>query len=380
MKNKIKILQIGKYFPPDWGGIETVCYELNEGINKDLFIMDILCFSKKKDSSIDNDRGYKVYRSSCLGVFYSQPISLKYISFFKSIRNEYDILHVHMPNILAMFLLIFFKTKGKIIFHWHSDIIKQRAVIYFYDFLMKMLSKKIDLVLSPTLNHVIHSRYSNLFKDKYKIIPFFMSKKMLEITDDEYKLSSELFKKYNNKKIIFSVGRLVYYKGFKYLIDSAKYLSDDYLIIIASSGPLENELRNQISKMDLTNKVILLGRISDSELKAYYHITHIFCLPSVSKAEMFGMVQLEAMFYGKPIISTEITGSGVSLVNVDNVSGLIIPIEDSKAIYDAVVKISEDDSIYKSMCENGRKRFMDVFETDVVMKEYEKMYMDILNS
>ena len=107
--------------------------------------------------------------------------------------------------------------------------------------------------------------------------------------------------KYNGKKLIFSVGRLVGYKGHKYLIDSAKYLPEDYVILIGGNGPLFNTMQQQIEEENLNDKVVLLGRLSDEELADYYGACDLFCLSSIWKTEAFGMVQIEAMSCGTTI-------------------------------------------------------------------------------
>lgn len=85
------------------------------------------------------------------------------------------------------------------------------------------------------------------------------------------------------------------YKGYRYLIEAARYLTDDYVVLIGGSGPLMCELQAEIETRGVEDKVRLLGRIPDGELPAYYGACDVFCLSSVQKTEAFGIVQIEAM-------------------------------------------------------------------------------------
>ena len=105
--------------------------------------------------------------------------------------------------------------------------------------------------------------------------------------------------KYPCKKIVFSLGRLVAYKGYEYLIEAARFLDDDYVLLIGGTGPLKAELDEKIKMLGLEGKVVLLGRVSDEDLPAYYGACELFCLSSVQKTEAFGIVQIEAMSCGK---------------------------------------------------------------------------------
>ena len=131
------------------------------------------------------------------------------------------------------------------------------------------------------------------------------------------------------------MGRHVYYKGFEYLLDAAKYLDDKYIILLGGQGELTPRLQEKIKQHNLDEKVKLLGKISAEELPAYFSAADVFCLPSVERSEAYGVVQLEAMACGTPVISTNIKGSGVSWVNKHGITGIVVPVKDSKALADS---------------------------------------------
>ena len=104
--------------------------------------------------------------------------------------------------------------------------------------------------------------------------------------------------------MIFSLGRLVPYKGFEYLIDAAKDLPDDFVILIGGNGSLKKDLESRIIYNNLTDKVKLLGFLEERDMYSYFKAADLFCLSSIEKTEAFAIVQLEAMAFSKPIVAT----------------------------------------------------------------------------
>ncbi|WP_392389176.1 glycosyltransferase, partial [Elizabethkingia miricola] len=131
---------------------------------------------------------------------------------------------------------------------------------------------------------------------------------------------------------MFSLGRLVEYKGYEYLIRAAQHLDENYQIIIGGKGPLMNSLTELIAELGVQEKVTLLGFVEDDNIPDYFEACDMFCLSSIWKTEAFAIVQIEAMSCGKPVISAHIPGSGVSWVNKDGVSGLVVESENEMAL------------------------------------------------
>ena len=184
--------------------------------------------------------------------------------------------------------------------------------------------------------------------------------------------------KYPCKKIVFSLGRLVTYKGYEYLIEAARFLDDDYVLLIGGTGPLKAELDEKIKMLGLEGKVVLLGRVSDEDLPAYYGACELFCLSSVQKTEAFGIVQIEAMSCGKPIVATTIPQSGVAWVNAHGVSGLNVVPENAKELALAIQAILKDQVTYNGYSQRAAQRYHDIFTRDKMIEScvdiYERIY------
>ena len=170
----------------------------------------------------------------------------------------------------------------------------------------------------------------------------------------------------DGKYVIFSCGRLIYYKGFHVLIDSAKYLPDNCIIRIAGMGKLYNALAKQIKKNGLQEKVFLLGSISEEELEQELRNCFLFCLSSIARSEMYALVQIDAFCYGKPVVSTRIPRSGVSEVNQDSITGCTVEVNNPKAIADKIMLLLNDKNLYETFCNNALKRGAELTDKSII--------------
>lgn len=375
----LSVLQLGKHYPPDIGGIESVIFNLAEGLNAIGVKCDVLCSNTINKDREDNFGDYKVIRTSCLWKTFSCSISPGLISKLKEIQSRYDVITVHLPDPMANLAVFFARPKAKIVVWWHSDIVRQKFLMPFYEPLQNWLIKRADLVIGATDPHIKDSDYAELFKNKFAIVPFGIGVENLNSKLVDVKLLEVLKLRYASRKIIFSLGRLVYYKGFNVLVDAARFLPDDYVVLIGGEGDLEKALRKQIELNGLQKKVVLIGKIPQEELSTYYNFCDVFCLSSVSRAEMFGIVQLEAMSFGKPIISSRIPRSGVSCVNIDGETGFRVSPDSPEELASAIKKICGDKKLHAEMSAACLERFQKYHSREKmaknVLEEYKKLFL-----
>ena len=376
----MRILQFGKYYPPAVGGIETVTYNITEGLNEIGIQCDVLCFDEQNQYREDRCNGYTVYRIGSFGKYASVEMAPGVFRKFAELANRYDVIQIHMPNPLANLAVFFARPHAKIALYWHSDILKQATLLKLYNPFLTWLIKRADLIIGATRSHVCDSDHSALFTSKCAVIPYvFNSREFCEDMIDPG-LLAKLSGQFRGKKIIFSVGRLIYYKGFEYLIRSARHLDDDCLILIGGAGDQQERLRAIIDGEALRGRVVLLGRIKQEELPTYYKLCDIFCLPSVYRTEMFGMVQLEAMAFGKPVVSTRIERSGVSLVNRDGVTGLVVEPGNEEMLAGAFKRLLSDERLYRRMSQNAKQVVAAKYSREKIIPQLILAYRSILGN
>jgi len=369
----MKILQLGKFFPVG-GGVEKVMYDLVVGMSEKGIPCDMLCaHDGMGDMEIRISDNNKVICTKTLLKKYATMISWQMVTVLRKIAPSYDIIHVHHPDPMAAFALRFSGYKGKVVLHWHSDIVKQKKLLSLYMPLQNWLIRRADLIVGTSPVYIAQSPHLVHVQKKCTFLPIGIHP---VIPDDQY--VAAVRQQYPGKKIIFSLGRLVHYKGYRYLIDAAKLLDDNYVVLIGGTGALHQELQNQIDTLGLTERVKLLGRVSDEDLPAYYGACDVYCLSSIMKTEAFAIVQIEAMSCGKPIVSCNIEGSGVPWVNADGVSGLVVEPENAQALADAILRLTSDAVLYQQLSEGARKRFHHLFMKDKMIDHCYALYQQLM--
>lgn len=372
----IRVLQIGKFYPPHFGGMECFLFDMNEELNKIGVRSDVLCANKNKTTVIERMRKYKVIRMGVLGNVAATSLSPLTVSMQNRLKADYDIIHMHHPNPMANLALFLTRPTAKLIVHWHSDIIKQKNVLKLYHPLLLWMLNRADKIIATSERYIGGSKYLSRFDKKIEIIPLGINPSRLQEIDG--KVVDILKEKANGKKIVFSLGRLSSYKGFEYLIQSARFLSDDIIIMIGGEGDLKPSLTQLIKKTNMSEKVFLVGEIPERELPAYYCASDLFVLPSIGRNEAFGLVQIEAMHFGKPVVSTDIPFSGVSWVNKDNETGLIVKPKCARALANAITVILNDKDKYRIFSENAKKRAANNFHISEISKKVARVYSDVL--
>ena len=372
----MRVLQLGKFYPIQ-GGVEKVMFDLLDGMSNQGITCDMLCANAYVGQSlriIQHNDNSQIICTNTLCKKYATMISPQMVVELRKICSSYDIIHVHHPDPMAALALFFSGYKGKVVLHWHSDILKQKKMLMFFMPLQKWLLNRADIIVGTTPVYVAQSPHLKTVQQKCTYLPIGINK----VSPDPI-IVNEIRRKYRNKKIVFSLGRLVEYKGYKYLVEAAKFLSSNYVVLIGGSGPLKNELHKQILENGLQEKIHLLGRISDTELSSYYGACDLYCLPSIMKTEAFAIVQIEAMSCGKPIVATKIPESGVSWVNKDGVSGLNVPIENGQALANAIHGIVSNDVLYQKLSHGATERFNHLFRKEKMVEMCVGIYEKLLN-
>ena len=312
---KLKVLQVNKVYYPFTGGVERVVQQIAEGL-ADRTDMKVLVCNENKEDITENINGVEVHRSGSFYMFGSMPLSVKFIRDLKKMSKDCDIIHFHMPFPVGDLAGLLSGYRGKIIVWWHSDVVRQKKMMLFYKPVMKLFLRRADAIIVATQGHIDGSTYLKPYEDKCVIIPFgvdpVIEKKADEWVESEKNMKFEQEKKDKPVRFLF-VGRLVYYKGCKVLLEAFRQVKNAELIMIGD-GVMKVELKKLAEQYEIAERVFFLGNVSDEELEENFAQCDVFVLPSIVKSEAFGLVQIEAMAYKKPVINTNLP-SGVPYVS-----------------------------------------------------------------
>ena len=373
--NKFSVCHLSKFYKPFSGGIESVVADIAEGSN--FCNTTVIAVDQAALSAREIINSVRVMRSKEYFNIAKVSIAPGYIlDVLKECNGQ--ILHVHLPNPLATVAVILASICGKdvskLVVHWHSDIVKQRFLkILFWPFEAWILHKS-NTIIVTSQRYLESSKSLSQYVDKCVVVPIGIESIAGGINVE---LVSDLKHNYPGKKIIFSLGRHVYYKGFEDLIEAAKYVSDA-VFIIGGSGPDTEKYRMQIAKDGLDGKVYLVGRVPDEDLPSYYAAADVFCLPSNEKSEAFGVVQLEAMSIGTPVVSSNIIGSGVPWVNTHMESGLVYDVNNVQSLAQSLNLIISDQALREKLSIGAKRRFGHYFSRDKSIEAIHSVYKKVL--
>jgi len=351
--------------------MESVLYDLCHEL-RDKVDLRVLVAGRRGPTRIEVNNGVEVIRVGSLGMIFSTSICPTMVYWIK--RFPADIVQIHHPNPMANISYLLSNQRGKLIVLYQSDIVRQRVTYKLYvPFMMRML-KRADRIIVTSANYLESSPLLVRFKEKCVLIPLGIDVHRFKKGGGESKIAA-VRSQYGGKIVLF-VGRLTHYKGVPYLLEAMKKVSGRLLII--GKGDLEGQLKNQAAHNSLSTKVYFLGELGEDEMVPFFHACDLLVLPSISRNEAFGLVQLEAMACYKPVVSTDLE-TGVPYVNRNGVTGFVVPPRDSRALAGAINRLLEDESLRTRMGIEGRRRVEREFTKERMARETLKLYDEVLS-
>jgi len=356
----MKILCVSKYYYPYKGGVEMTCQDLAEAAKKRGDEAAVICFNEGKESKTDIVNGVTIYRVGALITVARQALSLSYYSKLKKIISDFkpDIIHFHWANPFPAALLLMVIPKDvKLVVHWHMDIVKRKLIYKFIKPVETRLLKRADRIFVTSPLYRDYSKPIQPYKDKTDVVASAIRGENFDMRSGDEEKIKELRQKYDNKDIVFFIGRHVVYKGLPYLIEAEKYVKSDCVFVIAGKGPLTDELKASCK----SSRVHFIGRIPDDELRQYLYAAKVFAFPSITKNEAFGLALAEAMYCHTPAVTFHIEGSGVNWVSLKDETGLEVENSNAAEYAKAIDRLLTDETLYNRLADNGVKRVKENF-------------------
>lgn len=366
------IVHFGKYYFPDSGGIESVTSSLAKGAAAAGHAVSVICFEKSPAKCVEVIDEVQVTRAPIAKLVASQPLGFRYFLQCLAAAKNADVVHLHVPNMLGALCALFIGKKIRLLVHWHSDVINKGALGKILRPLESALLRRADCIIATSQVYADASETLAPYRSKCTVVSIGVPDAKHEGLGSQ--LPTSIDERIRRKKVILAVGRLVPYKGFNVLIQAARHLCTDSIVVIVGGGPLHKELQHSIEIAGVNDRVVLAGRLSDDTLHSLFKRATLYCLPSTYRAEAFGVVLLEAMAYGLPIVATDIPGSGVPWVNQHGSSGLNVPTGDPKALADACNQILCSEALRKKLACGARQRFLSEFTEDVSVRRMMAVY------
>jgi len=366
----MKILHIYKDYYPVLGGIENHIKFLAEGQAQRGHEVTVLVTNTGRRTMVAERNGVSIIKTGRLGSISSAPISLSFPWHLARLRP--DIAHLQFPyppGEAANWLL---GRARRTIISYQSDVVRQQGWLRFYRPIMWRVLRAADRLIASSPNYVRTSPYLSRLVDKCTVIPLGIDVERFQHAEED--LVDDIRRRYGTP-LIFFVGRLRYYKGLQYLIRAMSQVPAR--LLIGGVGPMQHEWEAEVQKLGLGEKIIFLGEVSDAHLPALYHAADLFVLPASHRSEAYGLVQIEAMASGTPVVCTEL-GTGTSWVNRDGETGLVVPSCDPDALASAIARLLEDEDLRRSMGARAALRAQEEFSAAVMIDRVLALYTELL--
>jgi rhamnosyl/mannosyltransferase len=333
----MRILHIGKYYWPFRGGLENVTRMLAEGAAERGNKVAVLVHGEARgDDRID---GVQIRRAWAPLRWLYTPLApfMPYEIWRMSRRLEPEVIHIHLPNLSAFCLFLCPRTwRRPWILHWHADVVfgkSERLARFVYRCFYRpwewLLLHRAAAVIVTSPNYLASSLALQSFRPKCRVIPLACPPAARPDGEPREWPAGSLR--------VLMVGRLTAYKGHSVLLEAIARLAEldtDVALVLVGGGEEEARIRQSLATPPLLGRVCLVGSADEAELAALYESCDLLCLPSLDRAEAFGLVLLEAMSHGKPVVASDLQGSGMGWVVEEGVNGWKFPAGDSAALAD----------------------------------------------
>tara|TARA_B100000886_G_scaffold318147_1_gene257945 strand:+ start:3366 stop:4484 length:1119 start_codon:yes stop_codon:yes gene_type:complete len=355
------------------GGIPEYCKYIYKNLDHNITVANYSLDKKTKINILNSYTNINEITFPSEFVFGTFALSIKYFLYLCINFKKFEIVHLQHPDPFSSLIVIFLKLlnwKVKLLITWHAEIYKTyflfSPALILIDFFTFSISNNL-IFFTPS--HVKDSFLAKIifFRKKIKQIPFIIEHKDKKLQPKSYDVENK------NDFIILSVGRLVKYKGYEYALDAVRKSNKKVKYYIIGDGPLKTKLDLLIKNYNLMDRVFLLGKVSDKTKEDYFKKSDIFLFPSISKSEAFGIVQLEAMSHGLPIINTKLN-NGVNYLVPEDI-GITASIKNAENLKNAINNLKSNNKLFCQKSINSINRFQ-----QFLSEAEKKSFSNLINS
>jgi lipopolysaccharide/colanic/teichoic acid biosynthesis glycosyltransferase/glycosyltransferase involved in cell wall biosynthesis len=358
--SRTTVLHLGKHYPPERGGIETVLEAVCRGADQAIEPRALVLNTSRRtvhqrQDGVDVTR---VGRVAAVGAVSITPSLALWVR-----RAPADVVVLHEPNPMALVAYALARPAAPLIVWFHSEVIRaQWKYRLFYQPLLDWVLRRASRVIvsAPPMQDVPALA---AHRDKVAVIPY-------GLDPAGYEPGAEPSRDPQAQPTLLFVGRLVPYKGVDVLLRAMAGVPAS--LVLVGDGPLRGSLEALARQLGLQDRVRFLGRVSDDERLDWYRRADVFVLPSVTRQEAFGMVQVEAMLCGRPVVSTDLP-TGVPWVNRDGESGLVVPPGDAAALSAALLRLCEDRALRARLGQGARRRAHEYFGAERMCRSFDEL-------
>lgn len=376
----LRVLHLGKYYPPAPGGIETHTRTLARA-QADLGLdVRVLCVNHRGRATVVEDDGpVGVTRLGRLGSALKLDCCPGLVGRLRRAGAGADILHLHVPNPTMILALLAARPGLPVVVTYHSDVVNQRLRAALFRPLERLAYRQVRAIMPTSPEYTGGSAFLQEQAAKIHVLPIGIDVRPYLDPSDEARARAAAIRREHGRggPLWLCTGRFVYYKGFVIAVRALRHVGGRLVMI--GDGPNRPEVRAEAERLGLSDRIDFLGRFSSYlEVIPYYLAADAFWFPSNARSEAFGLVQVEAMASGCPVINTKIPHSGVPWVSQHEETGLTVPVNDPEALAAAARRLVDEPSLRARLTAAGRARAAAEFDHRVMAERSLAVYRSVL--
>jgi rhamnosyl/mannosyltransferase len=365
---------LGKYYPPEFGGVERYTADVAHLAAK-AHRVTVVVHSAHQNDQITRDGNITIIRCGTKKIINSQPLSPSMLTHLRGLQP--DLVHFNAPNFWSAAMLSLSGYAGPLIITHHADVfgrpVLRRAVMPIY----RRLLRRATCVIVNSLRNATSSRDLLGTRAPLIEIPWGIDPKAYERRGTtQVGPTPERQQRFGEAPVVGFVGRLVRYKGLPVLIEALSRIRGVHAILIGD-GPMRSQLVQQVDKAGITNRVHFAGNLDEHAKIREMSMMDMLVLPSTDTTEAFGVSQVEAQLLGLPVVASSLP-TGVTDVTLDNITGLLVPPGDANALTNAISRLIHDHNLSERLGRAGRERALRLFTLDLFEQRFGQLFDAVL--
>ncbi|MCE7987307.1 MAG: glycosyltransferase [Caldilinea sp. CFX5] len=282
------------------------------------------------------------------------------------------LVHLHHPCPTAFLARLLYRRPLPTVIGYHNDVVKPRALLKAYDRFQALVLRQADVILVGTADYLDSSPFLAGVRAKCQVAPYGIPLPSAAELAAADQMAATIRQRYPGPLVLL-VGRLCYYKGIEVAIAAMQKVAATLLVV--GTGPLRQQLQQQIDRQQVNHKVILVGGVDDATRTAYYRACDLALLPSTYRSEAFGLVMLQAQACTRPVICSDLPG--LTTVNRHGQTGLVTPVGDADALAQAINRLLGDPPLRAEMGAAGRHQVETTYRVELMVERIAAIYDSI---
>lgn len=384
----MRIVQLGKYYPPASGGIETYTRTLAHAqaeLGADVTVVAINHRDAEggdatfrptvaTPTTTEADGPVLVHRVGRLANVARLDVAPGLARVLRRLeRARPDVWHVHTPNPTMLLALAWNPGLAPLVVTHHADIVRQRVLRHAMRPVERRAYARADALLASSPPYVEGSVALTRERAKVSVVPFGIDLAPFASVPED---AVAAVRARHPGPIWLSVGRLIHYKALDVALRALRDVPGT--LIVVGVGPMAAPWRRLAAELGVAERVVFRGAVSFDELVGLYHAATALWFPSDTRGEAFGIVQVEAMAAGCPVINAQIPWSGVPWVSRHDETGLTVPVDDPTAFAAAARRLVGEPGLRARLSGAARAAAHARFDHRAMARRILDLYEEIL--